>query len=358
MPEHSGFLMRIGDRLGSILLERHLQPVEALDFGNSIQREDQDGRTLWKLERPIVMPQEHMMAMTSERQLIYLFELGVQYYCVFKPRDYTELFIVHEVEDTENVTDQEKKRYEEILERFLTAYRGFSGDVSVRMPNDLIGDYPVICAGLHEYTEEELRTPEPERITRLRNLGIGVEAVPFGVNPHVLRPPGIDPERVGPIIQRFLASGDSIPEPQAMLVKALEELKIGQDYRYALLLGFFAIEQVVTEVLKDVKRSAGISEETIRSYEGEIGMSYKLSVEVPLAFRPEHPVRRLIPELKGANTLRNGVVHKGRTVTYRDAASVIEAADRLIKALANDAEARPDARPNALEATAPPAPLE
>src|ERR1035438_1336155 len=128
MPEHSGFLMRIGDRLGSILLERHLQPAEALDFGNSIQREDQDGRTRWRLERPIVMPQEHMMAMTSEGQLIYLFDLGVQYYCVFKPRDYTQLFIVHEVEDTENVTDQEKKRYEEILERFLTAYRGFSGD--------------------------------------------------------------------------------------------------------------------------------------------------------------------------------------------------------------------------------------
>lgn len=350
--------MPIGDRMGSILLNRHLQPAEALDFGNSIQQVEQDGRTLWRLERPIVMPQEHTMAMTSEGQLIYLFEYGVQYYCLFKPRDYTELFIVHEVANTENVTDQEKKRYEEILDRFITAYRAFSGDVSVRMPNDLIGDSPVICAGLHEYTEEELRTPESERITRLRNLGIGIEAVPFGVNPHVLRPAGIDPDRVGPLIQQFLASGDSIPEPQAMLVKALEELKIGQDYRYALLLGFFAIEQVVTEVLKDVKRSAGISEETIKSYEGEIGMSYKLNVEIPLTFRPEHPVRRLIPELKGANTLRNGVVHKGRSVTYRDAASVIEVADRLIKALASDEEAQPDARPNAQEATAVPAPQE
>jgi hypothetical protein len=38
------------------------------------------------------------------------------------------------------------------------AYRGFSGDVSVRMPNDLIGDSPMICAGLHEYAEEELAT--------------------------------------------------------------------------------------------------------------------------------------------------------------------------------------------------------
>ena len=51
-----------------------------------------------------------------------------------------------------------------------------------------------------------------------------------------------------------------------MLIKAVEELKIGQDYRYSLLLAFFSIEQVVTDFLEDIKGRAGISEKTIKNY--------------------------------------------------------------------------------------------
>lgn len=341
MPERTGYLVRLGGKIGSLLLYRHLEPVEALDFSNGLQRTENDGRTRWTLQRPITMADEHNIAMESDGQLIYVFEDGVQYYRVFKPRSFTELFIVHEVEDTANLTDEEKSRHERIAERFLMAYRALTGDVSVRMPNDLAGDYPVIRAGIHEYTEEELRAPEHERITNLRDLGIRVEAVPLGINPHVLRPPAVDAEHAGPLIQRFLASGDPVPEPQAMLIKAVEELKIGQDYRYSLLLAFFSIEQVVTGFLEDIKGSAGIAERTIKSYRGDIGMSYKINVELPLVLRPDNPVRQLIPVLDRSNGLRNQVVHKGRSVTYEEAGFVINVGDQLIKGLGGEPIAVP-----------------
>jgi hypothetical protein len=50
------------------------------------------------------------------------------------------------------------------------------------------------------------------------------------------------------------------------LIQALEALKISQDYRHALLLAFFSIEQVVTATLEDIKKNAGILEKTIKNF--------------------------------------------------------------------------------------------
>jgi hypothetical protein len=350
MPEHSGYVVRVNGRLGSVLINSHMHLAQALDFDNSIQREDREGGNRWVLRHPITFPEHSIWMVDDAGELIYLFD-AAQKYRFFRPREFTELFIVNEVEDTNNLTEEENTRYERILDQFILGYRAFSGDVSVRMPADLGDDYPLVRAGIHEYGEEELLIPEPERIATFRPLDIGLAAAP-GINVHEHRPPTVDPERVGPILSDFLRSGEPLPEPQALLVKALEELKIGQDFRYALLLGFFSIEQVLTDFLKSIKERAGISEKTIRAYEGEVGMSYKINVELPLVLRPNHPVRDLIPELKGANSIRNNVVHKGHTVNHADAAAVITTADKLMKGLYG--RVRPEARAVAPEG-APPA---
>jgi hypothetical protein len=121
---------------------------------------------------------------------------------------------------------------------------------------------------------------------------------------------------------------------RVILIQAREELKIAQDVRHALFLGFFSIEQVVSDFLQEIKRNAGISDGTVKQY--NIGMSYKLNVELPLVLKPGHPARQLIPDLDAANKLRNGVVHKGRNVTSRQAGFVIQTADKLIKALTGE----------------------
>ena len=231
MPEHTGYLVRVEDRFGSVLLYRYLQPVEALDFQNELRQEMQDLKNKWTIDRPITIPEEKCIGMASEGEVLYVFEGAAHYYRFFKKRKFTELFIVHDVQDTENLNDEEKKRYEGILDQFIFAYRAFTGDVSVRMPNDLVGDYPVIRAGVHDYSEEELQMPEPQRITTLPNMNIGVEALPLGFNLHEIKPPAVDPERAGPLMSAFLVSGDSVPDAQSLLVKALEELKIANDYR-------------------------------------------------------------------------------------------------------------------------------
>jgi len=334
LPDHSAYIVNIGGRLGCVFLYRHLEPVEALDFDNRIVHEEREGRRDWDLERPITMPGEHRMALESGGRLIYVFEDGVQYYRHFRRRDFTELFIAHEVEDVGAITDEEKERHRKILDQFILAYRAFTSDVAVRTPNDLVGEYPLIRFGLHQYTEDELREPEHKRVSKLRDVGVRIEGLPLGAHPNALAAPHIDPERVCPIISAFLATGDAVPAPQAILIQALEALKISQDYRHALLLAFFSIEQVVTETLEDIKKGAGIPERTIKSFRaGEFGISYRINIELPLVFPPDSPVRKLISDLDKANGYRNGVVHKQRDPTYDQAAFVIKTGDRLIKAL-------------------------
>jgi hypothetical protein len=136
------------------------------------------------------------------------------------------------------------------------------------------------------------------------------------------------------------------------LIQAFEALKISQDYRHALLLAFFSIEQVVTETLEDIKKKAGIPEKTVKNFRaGEFGISYRINIELPLVFPPESLVRKLIPDLDKANGYRNGVVHKQRDPTYEEATFVIKTGDRLIKALSGEPiDAEPAAEP------VPPAP--
>jgi hypothetical protein len=334
IPEHSAFPVTVDGKHATVLLYRHFNAVEALDFNNAIRREVRDGVNDWSLERPITMPAQDRIGLEANGQLIYVFENGVQYYRLFKPRAFTELFIQHDVEDPSNLTEEEKTRHVRVLERFILAYRTLTGDVTIRVPNDLVGDYPVERAGMREYTEEELQLTELDRLIRLPPvMDFRLEAMPLGINPALLTPPAVNPERVGPTMTQFLASGESIPEPQAILVKATEELKINQDYTYALLLGYFSIEHVLTEYLVDVKEKAGISKNIIKNYQGDIGMAYKINVELPLVVRADHPVRQILPDLNAANTLRNAVAHKGRQATMKEAASVIQTADKLIKAL-------------------------
>src|SRR5438874_1249379 len=91
MPEQTAYPVVLDGKLGTVLLARHLTPVEALDFENGITREIGEGRSRWTLQRPITMPTEGCIALQGNGQLIYVLEDGVQYYRVFRPRNFTEL---------------------------------------------------------------------------------------------------------------------------------------------------------------------------------------------------------------------------------------------------------------------------
>jgi hypothetical protein len=76
MREHTGYLVRVVGGLGSVLLYRHLQPAEALDFQNELRQEMQDSKNKWTIDRPITIPEEKCIDMASEGETLYVLEGG------------------------------------------------------------------------------------------------------------------------------------------------------------------------------------------------------------------------------------------------------------------------------------------
>ena len=304
-----------------------------LDFDNGIDEQTDAGAITRSLRRSIESLPKRNIAMVAEGKLLYVMDRESSYYRIFRPVNFTEIFIVFEVGDTGNLTKLEESFHENVLTAFLKVYRLFSQDVAIRMLDDLEHHAPVIRAGVHEYSTEEMALSEERRISVLRDTPFGIASVPLGANPRTLNPPAFDPAVIGPRMSALLASGDPISPPQDILVKALEELKVAGDFRYAFLLAFFSIEQVITDLLRAVKIERGVPPRKLKDHEKNIGISYMINVELALVLRRDHPVRALIPQLNGVNTIRNGVVHKSREVNYREAAHAINIASKLMEML-------------------------
>ena len=241
--------------------------------------------------------------------------------------------MIHEVEDTSRITTEENEFYRSILEAFIQAYRLFSTDVLIRMPDDLHEDFPIVRGAVHEYSAEELLLPEAERIARLREAGFSIHAVPLGSHPALFERPAFDPDQIGPPMSEFLARGETVPREQDLLIKAAEELKINRNCRYALLLAFIAAEQAITGFLRNVKTRRGVAPNKLRQYEADIGISYLMNVELPMVLYPDERIQEVLPDLNGVNTIRNGVVHKIRDVNYAEAASAINTVGKLLQLL-------------------------
>ena len=102
-----------------------------------------------------------------------------------------------------------------------------------------------------------------------------------------------------------------------------------ENYRYAFLLAFFALEDILRDYLRHLKTRRGVSATKLKAYEKDIGMSYMINVELPMVTHPGERIQELLPDLKRITTIPNGIVHKAREVTHDDAALAIRAVSTL-----------------------------
>jgi hypothetical protein len=354
MPEGYGFMVNVDGQQGSLLLYKQLNVAEVLDFTNAIEERTEGVNAIRQLRHPIEAIPAHNIGILANGELSYVMDRETHYYRIFKPRVYTELFVTHEVADTEHLTEQENGLYTRILGAFLQAYRLFTQDIAIRLPDDLQHEYPVIRAALYDYTPQDLEESLQERITKLRDCFFGIASVPLGVNPSALNRPTVDAAIVGPRISGFLAAGETTPKPQEALLKALEELKVNSNYRYAFLLAFFAFEAVISDFLRHIKLGRGVSPGKLKEYEKDLGISYMVNIDLPLVTYPDKRIQEILSDLNRVNTIRNGIVHKARDVSQEEAAFAITTVSKLFEILATRRAARePQASPAAVPTTEP-----
>jgi hypothetical protein len=214
------------------------------------------------------------------------------------------------------------------VKRYLDEQEGRSLD-------DVWMDIPPINSQAQErlgYVPDDLCLAIPERLTKVREVKLELKYVKFLDQTESLP---VAEKEINDWTNRLVElQDDAMVREEEWLVKAIEELEVNQNFRYALLDAFIVAESIVARVLQKMKLAKGVSKKKLEDYETEIGVGYMLNVELPSML--EHlneREREIIGKVDGVRKIRNAVIHKGADVSQREAADAINYVGLLITML-------------------------
>lgn len=109
------------------------------------------------------------------------------------------------------------------------------------------------------------------------------------------------------------------------LSHALEQMVLNRNYKYAFLEAFLAIESSIDNFLDKKKLNANISKQYLEDFKREVGIGYKMNIELPLAIGfLDEKFKNLLIEINKIRKLRNEIVHRGTSITHIQARSAID----------------------------------
>jgi len=329
---HTGkwYGFEVDGKPGMVGVVRHLDALRVLDFDNRINK---DG-----LEHPIDKFSGQALRMSYEvnpsalRREMIVDNYGKREYKLLYATFYTELVVVHEILNPASLTTAEQEFYRRVLEKFLRKYRYVSHDIRLRLPQHVSRERMVIKRATIAYVPDDLCLAIPERLTKVREVKLELKYVKFLDQTESLP---VAEKEINDWTNRLVElQDDAMVREEEWLVKAIEELEVNQNFRYALLDAFIVAESIVARVLQKMKLAKGVSKKKLEDYETEIGVGYMLNVELPSML--EHlneREREIIGKVDGVRKIRNAVIHKGADVSQREAADAINYVGLLITML-------------------------
>jgi hypothetical protein len=104
-----------------------------------------------------------------------------------------------------------------------------------------------------------------------------------------------------------------------------------ENFRMALLEAVIALEIVVSSIISRIATEKGISEGETGDFLVRVGLAYSLEVVLKLLIPESLPREEVILGCKGANTIRNGIMHKARlSVSQSEAEDAINNIEMFI----------------------------
>lgn len=212
---------------------------------------------------------------------------------------------------------------ERLIGHFIQIYRRSSNDVFVSDFTQLEAPYAAIQSGTYKVTPEGKYEFSHDSIKALWGK--------FITNQSALKTDSIkELER----IRNALKNKGNL-EFKDIFIKALEEIHIKKNFKYALLEVFIFVEQIIVKALKSIKLSKGISKTTIKDFEKEVGIGYFLNIEIPLVLDSYKENQTLFQNIDKVRKKRNNVVHRGETVSESEAKFALENSYNLFRLLSN-----------------------
>lgn len=94
----------------------------------------------------------------------------------------------------------------------------------------------------------------------------------------------------------------------------------------------------MTKYLTNRKIQAGISKTKISNYEKDIGISYKLNIELPLLLKVGEKEKEVIAKVESIRKKRNNIIHgneQSKEVSKEDALEALKAVRALFEIINN-----------------------
>jgi hypothetical protein len=135
-----------------------LEAVQIVDFQNKLVLEE---GPKYSLEKPVPsdfganFAAEYVVG-NADTKRVFVYEYEHQREKFIETKFYSQIIIAYEIGNPEAITDEEKRVGESLLEEFIDAYRFFSKDSRVRLPNDVTHERYVTKEAIITYTAEEL----------------------------------------------------------------------------------------------------------------------------------------------------------------------------------------------------------
>ncbi|MED4069612.1 hypothetical protein [Priestia megaterium] len=330
LEEGTAYLVNIESRISVIKIQNHLRPLEILDFDNSIVETHTEKELAVQLKNSdlSISPNNNIALRYDNEKVFKVIDYSNTYYKFFTPRSYTQLIMSFEVDDVG--CSDEFEYYTNVLERFISLYRSLTRDIKIRMPNELLDKDLVIRVDAISYTTEELKLPPEERLTKPAEFDLKIHKVKFDRQELNLPEVNHNISKCTEGMITLLNSEYKISDAEEALLKAFEEAKLNNNYKYTLLESFIAVESIVMKFVNEIKIQKGVSKSKLKEYKTEVGIGYVLNIELPLLLDLSDEERKIIGNVNNIRKKRNSVVHEGEDVSKKEAETALNSAIKLM----------------------------
>ena len=252
----------------------------------------------------------------------------------FSARQWTTIDVMFRAPDVDTATDMEAGRYQEVMNRFISAYRNITRDYVVPKWSIINSSFypwewysgPLTDAEC-QMSDEELFFNPPQGQFSMKKWHISTEAVP--VRKHI----SVDPVTSKELLKKALKHR-RIEEWDRYLASAQERFWDDGDYQGAILDAFIALELSLAQFVEMAKQQLLPSHSAKRAKRSRSRIYDLLNFDLPqLLTDLSQEEDELLTKVNHVRKQRNDAVHEGLKITMKDAEEALSVVHQFILAL-------------------------
>lgn len=304
-----------------VLIHTHLKSLVINDYGNKLIKKEENGHIKHYVEKNEIKISKENLSIEIENDAYYIIDYEKHLHKELYTISHTEIILCFESLSTENNFELAHQA----LLYFIDAYKIVSGDV-LTLVQDKIPFFSKIYKNyFHQYSKEELLMNSEDRMKLPRGLALSFHkfTIPFwNMQGKKITE---EPKEISRMLKEYFIEKKKVNPLAEYILKSMEELHVHKNYKYSLIESWTALEIAVVSYLAKLKLGKGISKTKIDDYEGQVGISYLINIELPLVCKNnDQDFKDLILKVDNIRKIRNKVIHENKSVSEFDADTAIK----------------------------------